>query len=142
MAWWWDCREENLEPHIMVIESFHVDENGARMMKGSWFYRPPETYHLATRKFLEKVSTPQNFSPMFTRSIAFWINFEVILFYLFISSLARRASSLWYFFNFFFFCFVKRRYSRVIHPMESACLRSWGDAMLCLSRTTLNSGQR
>ncbi|XP_025107181.1 protein polybromo-1-like isoform X2 [Pomacea canaliculata] len=47
-------REENLEPHIMVIESFHVDENGARMMKGSWFYRPPETYHLATRKFLEK----------------------------------------------------------------------------------------
>lgn len=78
----------------MVIESFHVDENGARMMKGSWFYRPPETYHLATRKFLEKVSTPQNCSPMFTRSIAFWINFEVILFYLFNSCLARRASSL------------------------------------------------
>ncbi|KAK7457993.1 hypothetical protein BaRGS_00039138 [Batillaria attramentaria] len=47
-------REENLEPHVMVIEKFQTDENGAKMIKGSWFYRPNETYHLATRKFLEK----------------------------------------------------------------------------------------
>ncbi|CAG5124399.1 unnamed protein product [Candidula unifasciata] len=42
------------EPHIMVIESFGVDAAGQKVIKGNWFYRPEETYHLATRKFLEK----------------------------------------------------------------------------------------
>ncbi|BFZ08168.1 hypothetical protein BsWGS_11204 [Bradybaena similaris] len=42
------------EPHIMVIESFGVDTAGQKVIKGNWFYRPEETYHLATRKFLEK----------------------------------------------------------------------------------------
>ncbi|CAL1527080.1 unnamed protein product [Lymnaea stagnalis] len=42
------------EPHIMVIESFGTDNNGVKVIKGNWFYRPEETYHLATRKFLEK----------------------------------------------------------------------------------------
>lgn len=39
----------------MVIESFGVDTAGQKVIKGNWFYRPEETYHLATRKFLEKV---------------------------------------------------------------------------------------
>ncbi|XP_076447907.1 protein polybromo-1-like isoform X4 [Babylonia areolata] len=47
-------RELNLDPHIMMIEKFNTDESGARMIKGCYFYRPNETYHLATRKFLEK----------------------------------------------------------------------------------------
>uniref|UniRef100_A0A0B7AIS6 Protein polybromo-1 n=1 Tax=Arion vulgaris TaxID=1028688 RepID=A0A0B7AIS6_9EUPU len=42
------------EPHIMVIESFGVDTSGQKVIKGNWFYRPEETYHIATRKFLEK----------------------------------------------------------------------------------------
>ncbi|KAK3800671.1 hypothetical protein RRG08_003077 [Elysia crispata] len=42
------------EPHIMVIESFDKDAAGQTVIKGQWFYRPEETYHLATRKFLEK----------------------------------------------------------------------------------------
>ncbi|XP_035825265.1 protein polybromo-1 isoform X1 [Aplysia californica] len=45
---------ESPEPHIMVIESFSRDESGQVDIKGQWFYRPGETYHLATRKFLEK----------------------------------------------------------------------------------------
>ncbi|GFS20715.1 protein polybromo-1 [Elysia marginata] len=42
------------EPHIMVIEKFDKDAAGQTVIKGQWFYRPEETYHLATRKFLEK----------------------------------------------------------------------------------------
>ncbi|GFO15453.1 polybromo 1 [Plakobranchus ocellatus] len=42
------------EPHIMVIESFDKDAASQTVIKGQWFYRPEETYHLATRKFLEK----------------------------------------------------------------------------------------
>ncbi|XP_070193759.1 protein polybromo-1-like isoform X2 [Littorina saxatilis] len=47
-------RDVNLDPHIMMIEHFNKDESGACMIKGCYFYRPNETYHLATRKFLEK----------------------------------------------------------------------------------------
>lgn len=43
------------DPHIMAIESFGVDNTGQKVIKGNWFYRPEETYHLATRKFLQKV---------------------------------------------------------------------------------------
>lgn len=42
------------EPHIIMIESFDKDAAGQTVIKGQWFYRPEETYHLATRKFLEK----------------------------------------------------------------------------------------
>ncbi|KAK6994776.1 protein polybromo-1-like isoform X1 [Biomphalaria glabrata] len=42
------------EPHIMVIETFGTDQSGQKVIKGNWFYRPEETYHIATRKFLEK----------------------------------------------------------------------------------------
>ncbi|XP_046358124.1 protein polybromo-1-like isoform X2 [Haliotis rufescens] len=47
-------REPELLPHIMLIEKFITDSNGSQMMQGNWFYRPNETFHLATRKFLEK----------------------------------------------------------------------------------------
>ncbi|KAL3851884.1 hypothetical protein ACJMK2_015582 [Sinanodonta woodiana] len=47
-------REPDLEPHIMCIEKIHSDSSGDQMLYGNWFYRPNETFHLATRKFLEK----------------------------------------------------------------------------------------
>ncbi|XP_041350352.1 protein polybromo-1-like isoform X3 [Gigantopelta aegis] len=47
-------REARLQPHIMLIEKFITDSAGVQSMQGNWFYRPNETYHLATRKFLEK----------------------------------------------------------------------------------------
>jgi len=42
------------DPHILVIESFSRDAASQVLIKGQWFFRPAETYHLATRKFLEK----------------------------------------------------------------------------------------
>ncbi|ESO96257.1 hypothetical protein LOTGIDRAFT_144178, partial [Lottia gigantea] len=47
-------REHGLEPHIMCIEKFVKDSDNIQMIQGNWFYRPGETYHLQTRKFLEK----------------------------------------------------------------------------------------
>uniref|UniRef100_A0A3B3C4U6 Protein polybromo-1 n=1 Tax=Oryzias melastigma TaxID=30732 RepID=A0A3B3C4U6_ORYME len=46
--------ESNLQPHIICIERLWEDENGEKWLYGCWFYRPNETFHLATRKFLEK----------------------------------------------------------------------------------------
>ncbi|KAM9482460.1 polybromo 1, like isoform 1-T2 [Clarias gariepinus] len=46
--------EANLQPHIVSIEKLWKDEAGEQWMFGSWFYRPGETFHVATRKFLEK----------------------------------------------------------------------------------------
>ncbi|XP_074501769.1 polybromo 1, like isoform X2 [Sebastes fasciatus] len=46
--------EPNLKPHIVCIERLWEDEAGAKWLYGCWFYRPSETFHLATRKFLEK----------------------------------------------------------------------------------------
>ncbi|XP_056606177.1 polybromo 1, like isoform X1 [Triplophysa dalaica] len=46
--------EANLRPHIVCIEKLWKDEAGEQMLYGGWFYRPAETFHLATRKFLEK----------------------------------------------------------------------------------------
>ncbi|XP_051997457.1 protein polybromo-1-like isoform X3 [Xyrauchen texanus] len=46
--------EANLQPHIVCIEKLWKDEAGEQWMYGGWFYRPGETFHLATRKFLEK----------------------------------------------------------------------------------------
>ncbi len=39
----------------MCIEQIKKNENGEQWLHGCWFLRPNETYHLATRKFLEKV---------------------------------------------------------------------------------------
>ncbi|TRY65039.1 hypothetical protein DNTS_018546, partial [Danionella cerebrum] len=46
--------EANLQPHVVCIEKLWKDESGEQWMYGCWFYRPEETFHLATRKFLEK----------------------------------------------------------------------------------------
>ncbi|XP_014669856.1 PREDICTED: protein polybromo-1-like [Priapulus caudatus] len=47
-------READLEPHIVSIEKLWMDVEGERYIYGAWHYRPQETYHLTTRKFLEK----------------------------------------------------------------------------------------
>ncbi|XP_062842241.1 protein polybromo-1 isoform X2 [Trichomycterus rosablanca] len=46
--------EANLQPHIVCIERLWQDDTGEKWLYGCWFYRPQETFHLATRKFLEK----------------------------------------------------------------------------------------
>ncbi|XP_066526293.1 protein polybromo-1 isoform X2 [Hoplias malabaricus] len=46
--------EPNLQPHIVCIERLWQDDTGEKWLYGCWFYRPSETFHLATRKFLEK----------------------------------------------------------------------------------------
>ncbi|KAF7208670.1 transcript variant X5 [Nothobranchius furzeri] len=46
--------EPNLQPHIIYIERLWQDDTGEKWLYGCWFYRPNETFHLATRKFLEK----------------------------------------------------------------------------------------
>uniref|UniRef100_A0A3B5Q3E3 Protein polybromo-1 n=1 Tax=Xiphophorus maculatus TaxID=8083 RepID=A0A3B5Q3E3_XIPMA len=46
--------EPNLKPHVVCIERLWEDETGGKWLHGCWFYRPSETFHLATRKFLEK----------------------------------------------------------------------------------------
>uniref|UniRef100_A0A8C6VBL8 Polybromo 1 n=1 Tax=Naja naja TaxID=35670 RepID=A0A8C6VBL8_NAJNA len=46
--------DANLQPHIVCIERLWEDSNGEKWLYGCWFYRPNETFHLATRKFLEK----------------------------------------------------------------------------------------
>ena len=38
----------------MVIEKFFIDKSGQQQIYGNYFYRPSETFHLATRKFLQK----------------------------------------------------------------------------------------
>ncbi|MFH4974813.1 hypothetical protein AB6A40_001522 [Gnathostoma spinigerum] len=39
--------------HIMRIERLYRDSDGQTFARGSWFYRPVETFHLATKKFIE-----------------------------------------------------------------------------------------
>ncbi|KAG8556782.1 hypothetical protein GDO81_018204 [Engystomops pustulosus] len=46
--------EANLQPHIVCIERLWEDNAGEKWLYGCWFYRPNETFHLATRKFLQK----------------------------------------------------------------------------------------
>ncbi|XP_060897906.1 protein polybromo-1 isoform X3 [Labrus mixtus] len=46
--------EPNLQPHIIYIERLWQDDTGEKWLYGCWFYRPNETFHLATRKFLQK----------------------------------------------------------------------------------------
>ncbi|XP_015918691.2 protein polybromo-1 isoform X3 [Parasteatoda tepidariorum] len=47
-------REKGMEPHIMHVEKLWRDNQGEQWLYGCWFYRPNETFHLASRKFLEK----------------------------------------------------------------------------------------
>ena len=48
--------DKTLKPHIVCIEKLWKDPDGEAWFHGNWFLRPNETFHLATRKFLEKVS--------------------------------------------------------------------------------------
>uniref|UniRef100_A0A914R7G1 BAH domain-containing protein n=1 Tax=Parascaris equorum TaxID=6256 RepID=A0A914R7G1_PAREQ len=41
--------------HIMRIERLYKDCDGHVFARGIWCYRPEETFHLATRKFIENV---------------------------------------------------------------------------------------
>ncbi|GIY61633.1 protein polybromo-1 [Caerostris extrusa] len=45
---------KGMDPHIMHVEKLWRDNLGEQWLYGCWFYRPNETFHLATRKFLEK----------------------------------------------------------------------------------------
>lgn len=42
-------------PGIAYIERLYTDTNNIKMCYGIIFLRPPETYHVTTRKFLEQV---------------------------------------------------------------------------------------
>ncbi|KAK9878876.1 hypothetical protein WA026_003705 [Henosepilachna vigintioctopunctata] len=48
-----DAKEKGCEPHILLIERLWSN-NGQQMLYGNYYLRPAETYHLTTRKFLEK----------------------------------------------------------------------------------------
>ncbi|KAF4526534.1 hypothetical protein B566_EDAN005901 [Ephemera danica] len=47
-------KERGMEPHIIHIERLWTNQDNQQMLFGNYFYRPNETYHLTTRKFLEK----------------------------------------------------------------------------------------
>ncbi|XP_065348205.1 protein polybromo-1 isoform X6 [Cloeon dipterum] len=47
-------KERGLEPHIILVERLWTNQDNQQMLYGNYFYRPNETYHLTTRKFLEK----------------------------------------------------------------------------------------
>ncbi|KAJ8965409.1 hypothetical protein NQ314_004161 [Rhamnusium bicolor] len=48
-----DGKEKGCEPHILLIERLW-ENNGQQMLYGNYYLRPVETYHLTTRKFLER----------------------------------------------------------------------------------------
>lgn len=59
----------NAQPHIIYVEQFKRDPlSDQTMIYGCWFYRPYETFHIPTRRFLERevfktdsyTSTPLN----------------------------------------------------------------------------------
>lgn len=47
-------REKTMEPHIIHVEKFEKDACGEIWINGCWFYRPSETFHIASKRFLEK----------------------------------------------------------------------------------------
>lgn len=48
-----DAKEKGCEPHILLIERLWTN-NGQQMLYGNYYLRPAETFHVTTRKFLEK----------------------------------------------------------------------------------------
>ncbi|CAH2009995.1 unnamed protein product [Acanthoscelides obtectus] len=48
-----EAKEKGCEPHIVCIERF-FENAGKKMMYGNYYLRPAETFHLSTRKFLER----------------------------------------------------------------------------------------
>lgn len=49
-------KERGQELMILNIQRLWTNQESQQMLYGNHFYRPSETYHLSTRKFLEKVS--------------------------------------------------------------------------------------
>ncbi|XP_050428093.1 protein polybromo-1 isoform X2 [Adelges cooleyi] len=47
-------QERGQDPMILNIQRLWTNQEGQQMLYGNQFYRPSETYHLSTRKFLEK----------------------------------------------------------------------------------------
>ena len=47
-------RAATSQPHIVLIENIWQTPTGECWLFGLWFYRPEETFHLATKKFFEK----------------------------------------------------------------------------------------
>ena len=50
-----EATERNMDNHVYLIERFWTASDGQQMFYGNWFCRPNETFHLASRKFLEQV---------------------------------------------------------------------------------------
>lgn len=48
-------REQGGDPHIISVEKLWKDNSGELWLFGCWFYRPKETFHVATKKFLDQV---------------------------------------------------------------------------------------
>ncbi|KAL1506167.1 hypothetical protein ABEB36_005579 [Hypothenemus hampei] len=48
-----DAKKEGCDPHIIKIERLY-EKNGQQLLYGNYFLRPDETYHVQTRRFLEK----------------------------------------------------------------------------------------
>ncbi|XP_064212434.1 protein polybromo-1 isoform X5 [Tribolium castaneum] len=48
-----DSKEKGCDPHILLIERLWTN-NGQQMLYGNYYLRPAETFHVTTRKFLEK----------------------------------------------------------------------------------------
>jgi len=48
------ARKPDQQPHLVLIEKLWKDGSERFWLDGCWFYRPEETYHLATKKFYEK----------------------------------------------------------------------------------------
>jgi hypothetical protein len=49
-------KERGMDTSIVNIERLWTNQEGQQMMYGNYFYRPNETYHVTTRRFLEKAS--------------------------------------------------------------------------------------
>jgi len=49
-----EATERNMDNHVYLIERFSAGSDGQQLFSGNWFCRPNETFHLASRKFLEQ----------------------------------------------------------------------------------------
>ncbi|XP_046678722.1 protein polybromo-1 isoform X3 [Homalodisca vitripennis] len=47
-------KERGMEPILLNIQRLWTNQEGQQMLYGNQYYRPRETYHVTTRKFLEK----------------------------------------------------------------------------------------
>lgn len=47
--------KSTVKPNIANIQKLWTAPDGTKMFEGIWFFRPDQTYHLPTRKFLQKV---------------------------------------------------------------------------------------